>query len=87
MNFDVNAYRDAQGRWHYQILGPLAVQPVDAPLHEECHDRKGKTRCIGFSEFTIAVNDGWRRVRVILKQSETQPQKETPPANELRSKP
>jgi hypothetical protein len=87
MDFDVNAYRDAQRRWHYQILGPLPLQASDAPVYEECHDPKASIRCIGFPDFTAAINDGWTRVRVILKRNEGAPQKETPPASEIRSKP
>jgi hypothetical protein len=87
MDFDVNAYRDAQGRWHHQILGPLPVQAPDAAVYEECHDPKAPVRCIGFTDFTTAINDGWQRVRVILKQTEGKPQKTVPPAGEIRSKP
>jgi hypothetical protein len=87
MDFDVNAYRDTQGRWHHQVLGPLPLQPADAPVYEECHNPKSPTLCIGFPDFATAINDGWQRVRVILKQTEGKPQKTTPAADELRSKP
>ena len=87
MDFDVNAYRDTQGRWHHQILGPLPLQPTDPPVYEECHNPKAPTLCIGFPDFTTAINEGWQRVRVILKQTEGKPQKTTPAADELRSKP
>jgi hypothetical protein len=87
MDFDVNAYRDTRGRWHHQILGPLPLQAADAPVYEECHDPKAPTRCIGFPDFTTAINDGWQRVRVILKQTDGKPQKSAPSTDELRSKP
>jgi hypothetical protein len=87
MDFDVNAYRDPRGRWHHQILGPLGLQAADAPVYQECHDPKSPTRCIGFPDFTTAINDGWQRVRVILKQTDGKPQKAAPPTDELRSKP
>jgi hypothetical protein len=86
MDFDVNAYRDAQGRWHHQILGPLPLQSADAPVFEECHNAKAGTRCIGFTDFASAVNVGWQRVRVLLNQSESKPQKAAPPADGIRTK-
>jgi hypothetical protein len=87
MDFDVNAYRDLQGRWHHQILGPLPIQSAEASVYEQCHDPADPIRCIGFADFTGAINYGWQRVRIILKQTEGTPQKATPPANEIRSKP
>jgi hypothetical protein len=87
MDFDVNAHRDAQGRWHHQILGPLPAQGVEIPIYEECHDPNASARCIGFPDFTAAINCGWQRVRVLLKQTEGGPQKATPPADGIRSKP
>jgi hypothetical protein len=87
MDFDVNAYRDTKGRWHHQILGPLPIQTAETAVYEECHDPSASTRCIGFPDFTAAINYGWQRVRVILKQSEAGPQKVMPPTGEIRSKP
>jgi hypothetical protein len=87
MDFDVNAYRDARGRWHHQILGPLTPPSATPPVYEECHDPKATTRCIGFCDFTSAINDGWQRVRMILRQTEGKPQKAAPPADEARTKP
>jgi hypothetical protein len=87
MDFDVNAHRDAQGRWHHQILGPLRAQAAEVSVYEECHDPGAPTHCIGFPDFAAAINYGWRRVRVILKPSEGGPQKAAPPAGETRSKP
>lgn len=87
MDFDVNAYRDAQGRWHHQILGPLPLQSADVPVYEECHNPKALTRCIGFADFASAINFGWQRVRIILNQTEGKPQKASPPADGIRTKP
>ena len=87
MDFDVNAYRDTQGRWHHQILGPLPLQAADAPVYEQCHNPKASTLCIGFPDFTAAINEGWQRVRVILRQTEGKPQKTASTADEIRSKP
>jgi hypothetical protein len=87
MDFDVNAHRDSQGRWHHQILGPLSGTTAEASVYEECHDPSTSIRCIGFSDFAAAINCGWRRVRVLLKQSEGGPQKAAPPTGEIRSKP
>lgn len=87
MDFDVNAYRDPRGRWHHQILGPLSLRPGDAPVYEECHNPKATTRCIGFGDFTSAINDGWQRVRIILRQNEGRPQKSAPPVNDVRTNP
>lgn len=86
MDFDVNAYRDTQGRWHHQILGPLPIVTADAAVYEECHNPKAPVRCIGFPDFTAAVNNGWQRVRVILRQTEGKPLKAVPHSGEIRSK-
>jgi hypothetical protein len=88
MDFDVNAHRDAHGRWHHQILGPVSGQTAEAvSVYEECHDPSAPIRCIGFPDFAAAINYGWRRVRIILKQSEGGPQKAAQPAGEIRRKP
>jgi hypothetical protein len=86
MDFDVNAHRDAQGRWHHQILGPLSERIAEPSVYEECHAPGASIRCIGFSDFASAINYGWRRVRIILKHAGGGPEKAAPPAGEIRSK-
>jgi len=64
MEFDVRTFKDSNGRWHWEIIGPFP-KPVGAGGVREdcCTEPEDGGACQGFDDEEAAKKDGWRRVK------------------------
>jgi hypothetical protein len=63
MKFFTRPYKDARGKWHRDIIGPLPDAAGVAPVFEECHAGSGVTGCPGFADEASAKADGDKRIK------------------------
>ena len=64
MEYDVRTFREPNGRWHWEMIGPFP-RPVGAGGVKEgcCNQPSEGGACKGFSDEQAAKNDGWRRAK------------------------
>lgn len=66
MNFLIKTYKDADGKWHRDILGPLSGGGT-FDLFEACHANSGIAGCPGFADKTAAEASARKRIDKLTK--------------------